>query len=96
MASGLALAAAGFGLLTQGGAVAAAGQLPDRIGSALAEAARQAFGYGLHTAFAICAVLTLAAAAAAATLLRHVHPPEPAPELSQASLEKRELTPLAG
>jgi DHA2 family multidrug resistance protein-like MFS transporter len=68
---------------TLGGAVAAADQLPDRIGSALAEAARQAFGYGLHTAFAIYAVLTLAAAMAAATLLRHVHPSEPAPELSQ-------------
>jgi DHA2 family multidrug resistance protein-like MFS transporter len=55
---------------TLGGAVAAAGPLPGRIGSALAEAARQAFGYGLHVAFAICAVLTLAAALAAAMLLR--------------------------
>lgn len=65
---------------TLGGAVAAAGQLPGQIGSALAEAARQAFGYGLHVAFGICAVLTLAAAAAAVTLLRHLHPPGPAPE----------------
>ena len=56
---------------TLGGAVAAAGPLPDRIGAALAEAARQAFGYGLHVAFAICAAITLVAAVAAATLLRH-------------------------
>jgi DHA2 family multidrug resistance protein-like MFS transporter len=56
---------------TLGGAVAAAGRLPDRTGAALAEAARQAFGYGLHVAFAICAVLTLAAAVVAAVLLRH-------------------------
>jgi DHA2 family multidrug resistance protein-like MFS transporter len=56
---------------TLGGAVAAAGPLPDRIGAALAEAARQAFGYGLHVAFAISAVVTLVAAVAAAMLLRH-------------------------
>jgi hypothetical protein len=63
--------------LTLGGAVA--GQLRGPMGSALAEAARQAFGYGLHVAFAICAVLTLAAAAAAVALLRHPRPPGPAP-----------------
>ena len=56
---------------TLGGAVAAAGPLPGRIGAALAEAARQAFGYGLHVAFAISAAVTLVAAVAAATLLRH-------------------------
>ena len=50
---------------TLGGAVAAAGPLPGRIGSALTEAARQAFGFGLHVAFAICAGLTLAAAVTA-------------------------------
>ena len=63
---------------TLGGAVAAAGPLPGRIGAALAEAARQAFGYGLHVAFAICAVLTLAAAVAAAMLLRRHRPAESA------------------
>jgi DHA2 family multidrug resistance protein-like MFS transporter len=56
---------------TLGGAVAAAGPLPDRIGAALAEAARQAFGYGLHVAFAISAAVTLVAAVAAGTLLWH-------------------------
>jgi DHA2 family multidrug resistance protein-like MFS transporter len=67
---------------TLGGAVAAAGQLPDRAGSALAAAARQAFGYGLHVAFGISAVLTLAAAVAAVALLRHLRLPGPAPELA--------------
>jgi DHA2 family multidrug resistance protein-like MFS transporter len=62
---------------TLGGAVAAAARLPDQAGSELAGAARQAFEYGLHVAFAICAVLTLAAAVAAATLLRHVRTAEP-------------------
>jgi DHA2 family multidrug resistance protein-like MFS transporter len=62
---------------TLGGAVAAAARLPDRAGSELADTARQAFGYGLHVAFAICAVLTLAAAVAAATLLRHLRTAEP-------------------
>jgi hypothetical protein len=57
--------------------VAAAARLPDQAGSELAGAARQAFGYGLHVAIAICAVLTLAAAVAAATLLRHLHTAEP-------------------
>ena len=55
---------------TIGGAVATAGQLPDRLGAALVSAARQSFGSGLHVVFAICAILTLAAAVTAVTLLR--------------------------
>jgi len=62
---------------TLGGAVAAAARLPGRAGSELADAARQAFGYGLHVAFAICAVVTLAAAVAAVTRLRHLRTAEP-------------------
>jgi DHA2 family multidrug resistance protein-like MFS transporter len=54
--------------------VAAAAPLPSRVGSALADAARQAFGSGLHVAFAISAGLTLAAAVAAVTLLRRLRP----------------------
>jgi MFS transporter, DHA2 family, multidrug resistance protein len=71
---------------TLGGAVAAAARLPDQAGSELAGTARQAFGYGMHVAFAICAVLTLAAAVAAATLLRHLRTagPEFQPDLGQA------------
>jgi MFS transporter, DHA2 family, multidrug resistance protein len=59
---------------TLGGAVTAAGPLPHRLGTALASAARQSFGSGLHVVFAICAALSLAAAVAAVTLLRHLSP----------------------
>jgi len=63
---------------TLGGAVAAAGQLPDQLGSALLAAARQAFVLGLHLAFAVSAVFALAVALLAAVLLRHLRPsPEP-------------------
>jgi MFS transporter, DHA2 family, multidrug resistance protein len=55
---------------TLGGAVAAAGQLPGRLGASLASAARQSFGSGLHVVFAICAILSLAAAVAAVALFR--------------------------
>jgi DHA2 family multidrug resistance protein-like MFS transporter len=73
---------------TLGGAVAAAGQLRGRAGApALAEAARQAFGYGLHVAFAISTFLTLAAAVAAAALLRHLRPPSLAPGRSELPAE---------
>jgi DHA2 family multidrug resistance protein-like MFS transporter len=72
---------------TLGGAVAAAARLPGQAGSELAGTARQAFGYGLHVAFAMCAVLTLVAAVAAATLLRHLRTAEPEfqPEPGQVS-----------
>ncbi len=55
---------------TLGGAVAAAGHLPGPAGAALAAAARQAFGAGLHVVFAISAGIALGAAAAALALLR--------------------------
>jgi DHA2 family multidrug resistance protein-like MFS transporter len=74
---------------TLGGAVAAAGHLPGQAGTALASVARQSFDSGLHVAFAICAILSLAAAMAAVVLLRNLHPaggagepqPEPEPEV---------------
>jgi DHA2 family multidrug resistance protein-like MFS transporter len=59
---------------TLGGAVAAAGQLPDQLGTALLAAARQAFVLGLHLAFAVSAGFTLAVAILAAVLLRRLHP----------------------
>jgi MFS transporter, DHA2 family, multidrug resistance protein len=62
------------------GSLITMGALGDRIGRRrllLAGTARQAFGYGMHVAFAICAVLTLAAAVAAVTLLRHLRTAEP-------------------
>ncbi len=59
---------------TLGGAVAAAGQLPDHLGRALLWAARQAFTQGLHVAFAISAAAVIGAAILAAILLRHPRP----------------------
>jgi len=65
---------------TLGGAVAAAGQLPDPLGQALLEAARQAFIYGLHLASAVSAAVALGAAILAVVLLRGVRP-SPQPEV---------------
>jgi MFS transporter, DHA2 family, multidrug resistance protein len=59
---------------TLGGAVAAAGELPDPLGQALLRAARQAFTQGLHVAFAISAAAVIGAAILAAIQLRHLHP----------------------
>jgi DHA2 family multidrug resistance protein-like MFS transporter len=57
---------------TLGGAVAVAGQLPDRLGQALLAAARQAFIQGLHLAFAVSAAAAVAAAVLAAVLLHRL------------------------
>jgi MFS transporter, DHA2 family, multidrug resistance protein len=59
---------------TLGGAVAAAGQLPDHLGQALLWAARQAFTQGLHVAFAVSSATTISAAILAAILLRRPRP----------------------
>jgi MFS transporter, DHA2 family, multidrug resistance protein len=67
---------------TLGGAVAAAGQLPDQLGQALLRAARQAFTQGLHLAFAISAAAAIGVAILAAILLRRLRPSsEPQPRL---------------
>jgi len=57
---------------TLGGALAAAGQLPDQPGAALLDTARDAFTQGLHLAFAISAVAAIGTAILAAVLLRGV------------------------
>jgi MFS transporter, DHA2 family, multidrug resistance protein len=57
---------------TLGGAVAAASQLPDRLGAALLDTAREAFTQGLHLTFAISAALAVGIAILAAVLLRGV------------------------
>src|SRR5262245_22588923 len=57
---------------TLGGAVAAAGQLPDQLGNELLGVARQAFAQGLYLAFAISAALTAAVAILAAVLLHRL------------------------
>jgi DHA2 family multidrug resistance protein-like MFS transporter len=59
---------------TLGGAVAAANQLPDRLGAALLDTAREAFTQGLHLTFAISAALAVGIAILAAVLLRGVRP----------------------
>jgi DHA2 family multidrug resistance protein-like MFS transporter len=74
---------------TLGGALAVAGQLPDRTGDALTTAARDAFTSGMNAAAIAGAVLLLAAAALATATLRKVHVPEPeaepaAPEPAEA------------
>jgi MFS transporter, DHA2 family, multidrug resistance protein len=59
---------------TLGGAVDAAGQLPDQLGTALLEVAREAFTQGLHVAAAVSAAAALAFAVLVVVLLRGVHP----------------------
>lgn len=60
---------------TLGGATAAARALPDRAGTVLLHAAREAFTSGMH-AVAITNIVVMAAAAIAATaMLRNVRPP---------------------
>src|SRR5215468_1729687 len=59
---------------TLGGAVAAAGRLPDQLGQELLQAARQAFTQGLHVVFAISAAAVIGAAILAAIQLRHLRP----------------------
>ncbi len=59
---------------TLGGAVAAAGQLPDELGQALLWAARQAFTQGLHLAFTISAAAAIGVAILTVILLRRLRP----------------------
>jgi MFS transporter, DHA2 family, multidrug resistance protein len=71
---------------TLGGAVAAASQLPDRLGVALLDTAREAFTQGLHLTFAISAALAVGFAILVAVLLRGVRTssqPERQPGLRQ-------------
>jgi MFS transporter, DHA2 family, multidrug resistance protein len=59
---------------TLGGAVAAAGRLPEPLGHALLGAARQAFTQGLHLAFAISAAASIGVAILTAVLLKGLRP----------------------
>jgi DHA2 family multidrug resistance protein-like MFS transporter len=59
---------------TLGGAVAAAGQLPDQLAQELLRAARQAFTQGLHLAFTVSAAAAIGVAIVAAILLRRLRP----------------------
>jgi DHA2 family multidrug resistance protein-like MFS transporter len=57
---------------TLGGAVEIAGQLPDLLGSALLDAAREAFIQGVHLSAAISAIGSIGLAVLALTLLRRL------------------------
>jgi len=73
---------------TLGGAVAVAGELPERHGAALLDTAREAFTQGAQLSFAISAGVALGIAILVATLLRGVDassrpeaaPPAPCPD----------------
>jgi MFS transporter, DHA2 family, multidrug resistance protein len=58
---------------TLGGAVAVAGQLPDRLAVPLLEAAREAFTQGMHLAAAVSAVAALAFAILVVVVLHEKH-----------------------
>ena len=71
---------------TLGGAVAAAEQLPDRLGAPLLDAAREAFVQGLHVTAVISAVIAMSLAILVTVLLRYVRTgseSEPQPGLDQ-------------
>jgi DHA2 family multidrug resistance protein-like MFS transporter len=59
---------------TLGGAVAVAGQLPGQLGGAVLELARDAFVQGMQVAATISAIIAVAVAILAVTLLRNVGP----------------------
>ena len=70
---------------TLGGAVAVAGELPDRVGTALLDAARDSFVQGLHLAAGISAAIAVAAAVLAWAILRDVRPGSPGPTEPEAT-----------
>jgi DHA2 family multidrug resistance protein-like MFS transporter len=71
---------------TLGGAVAVAAELPAPLGTMLLEAAQASFVDGLHLVAAVAAIVALAAALLAASLLWRV-PARTAPEESAAPVE---------
>jgi MFS transporter, DHA2 family, multidrug resistance protein len=87
MPAGVTPEAAADARATLGGALEVAGQLPDQLGIALMEAARNAFVQGMQLTAGISAVGAVALAIVAAVLLRHAkagaaheEQPEPEPE----------------
>ncbi|WP_019482624.1 MFS transporter [Arthrobacter sp. TB 23] len=66
------------------GAIAAAGELPAELSTALLETARAAFASGLNVAAAVAAGIAAVAAILAATRLRHVPPTGSAPAEPEA------------
>jgi len=70
--AGVPIEAAQVARDTLGGAVSVARQLPDQLGLALLDVARDAFVQGLHLTAGISAVVAIGTAIMAVTLLRHV------------------------
>jgi DHA2 family multidrug resistance protein-like MFS transporter len=80
---------------TLGGALAAAGQLPDRLGGPLLDAAREAFTDGLHVVAGVSAAVAIIGAILAAALLRGVHPnsePDAQPLPERPAAASRDMT----
>ena len=93
IASGVPSAAATATRDTLGGAVAAAGQLPDDLGAALLAAARDAFGHGLHVVAAISAGVAIGSAVLAAAFLRGAPSSDIAePEVAEADVAEPAAT----
>ncbi|MGA9159789.1 MAG: MFS transporter [Actinomycetota bacterium] len=79
---------------TLGGAVAAAGRLPDQLGQGVLVAASDAFTRGLHVAFGISAAVGTVVAVLAAVLLRGVgarSEPDARPEGTQPGEREEEV-----
>jgi MFS transporter, DHA2 family, multidrug resistance protein len=70
--AGVPLEAAQTARDTLGGAIEVAGQVPSQLGTALIDAARDAFTAGLHVAASISAIGSIGIAVLVVTLLRHV------------------------
>jgi MFS transporter, DHA2 family, multidrug resistance protein len=70
--AGVPLEAAETARDTLGGAIEVAGQVPGELGTALIDAARDAFMAGLHVAATISAIGSIGIALLVVTLLRHV------------------------
>jgi DHA2 family multidrug resistance protein-like MFS transporter len=78
---------------TLGGALGAVGQLPERLGGPLLDAAREAFTQGLHVVAGISAAVAIGGAILAAVLLRGVHTnSEPSEAERQPDPERRAVT----
>jgi DHA2 family multidrug resistance protein-like MFS transporter len=92
-------AAAAIARDTLGGAVVVAGELPDRLGAAVLEAARQAFIQGMRFSSAIAAAVAVGLALLAVVVLRDrtaapATPPEPQSSDTPSATADRRLEPV--
>jgi MFS transporter, DHA2 family, multidrug resistance protein len=78
---------------TLGGAVAVAGTLPDALGAALLDSARDAFIQGMQLTASIGAVVMAGTAILAVILLRQAHPTSAAEAEMEPEPERAVVTP---